>query len=536
MKRTIRAGGLWATCLLSTLLANVAQSQDAKPRYSELPADSVAMISVDVAAVKSQPELELIPWEIISTATKEQFGFDAVLIQSIDVTVGMPSPAGPEIGASIRTSQKVDIADFNLPDLGELQTSPKRADLRFRQMTNSPIRLTQTEPNRVFLGTDATLRRMLANKSTSSKSLEVLKDSQAPVRVVLAMAPLRDMALGFLEDFPGQLPPPVLKPLRTLLEKTKVIRVTSTVGMSSKLGLDLYAEEVGAVKELESAIAELRDFGVAMAEAQVKANLENDPNVSDAMKQSVDAYAKRLKKALSVAQWKVNGDRLSIEIDSNGTAAIGIATGLLLPAVQAARAAAQRMSGSNNQKQIMLALLNYESAYKAFPNRVWKKDGDTPLLSWRVAILPFIEEAQLYQEFHLDEPWDSPHNIKLLDRMPATLKNPRVPTQPGYTTYLWPCGEGTLGNEEGKIRFAQITDGTSNTISIVEVNGEHAVPWTCPDDIDVDEVDLLEAFLPDGSNVGMWDGSVHFLSRFIDAGILEAMLTHNGGEVVNFQP
>jgi hypothetical protein len=494
------------------------------------------MISVDVAAIKSLPELELIPWEIISTASKEQLGFDALVIQSLDVTMGMPSPSGPEIGAAIRTSQKVDIGDFVMPELGELQTSPKRVDLRFRQMQNSPVRLTQAEPNRVFLGTDATLRRMLSNKSSSSKALEVLQESKVPFRVVVAIEPIRDLALGFLEDNPTQLPPAVINPLKTMLEKTRVIRLTSTAGINSKLGLDLYAESAGSVKELESSLIQLRDFGIAMAEAQVKSNLESDPNISDAMKQSVNAYAQRLKKALSVAQWQVNGDRLSIEVDSNGTAAIGVSVGLLLPAVQAARSAAQRMSSSNNQKQIMLSFHNYESAFRSLPNRVWKtdKDEDKPLLSWRVAILPFLEQQQLYEQFHLDEPWDSPHNIKLLDKMPAIYKNPRVPAQPGHTTYVMPYGEGTIGSEEGPVGFRNITDGTSNTIAVVEVNAEHAVPWTCPEDIDIDEIDLRTAFPPDGSNVGIWDGSIKFITSSIDENVLEALLTHAGGEITNF--
>ena len=97
----------------------------------------------------------------------------------------------------------------------------------------------------------------------------------------------------------------------------------------------------------------------------------------------------------------------------------------------------------NNLKQIALALLNYEAAHKTLPAQA-KYDADgKPLLSWRVGILPYIEEQQLYQQFHLDEPWDSPNNIKLLDQMPAVFKHPKM-NKPGTTVYQGVVGKGCV--------------------------------------------------------------------------------------------
>src|SRR5262245_66309297 len=96
---------------------------------------------------------------------------------------------------------------------------------------------------------------------------------------------------------------------------------------------------------------------------------------------------------------------------------------LLLPAVQAAREAARRNQSINNMKQITLGMQNHFTAKQTFP-----APGGAPgasQLSWRVHILPFIEEEALYKEFHLDEPWDSPHNKALIAKMPAVFRNPR---------------------------------------------------------------------------------------------------------------
>ncbi len=172
----------------------------------------------------------------------------------------------------------------------------------------------------------------------------------------------------------------------------------------------------------------------------------------------------------------------------NVTVAAPVMVGLLLPAVQASRAAARRMQSTNNLKQIGLALHNYESVYRRFPEAYSKDENGKPLLSWRVHILPFIEQANLYEQFHLDEPWDSEHNIKLLDQMPLVYLSPQSAAEAGMTVYLGNGGEkGVLNSNpenKGKImqgtRFGDIIDGTSNTILAIEASDEAAVPWTKP--------------------------------------------------------
>ena len=227
----------------------------------------------------------------------------------------------------------------------------------------------------------------------------------------------------------------------------------------------------------------------------------------------------------------------------NVTVAAPVMVGLLLPAVQASRAAARRMQSTNNLKQIALALLNYESAYRRYPEAFNTDEDGKPLLSWRVHILPFIEQNNLYQQFHLDEPWDSEHNIKLLDQMPLVYRSPQSAAEPGMTVYLGNGGEnGVLrSNPDNKgkimkgIRLADITDGTSNTILAIEASDEAAVPWTKPTEYEFDEDNMWDLFglHVGGTNAVTSDGAVHFLSENIDLDLFKALFTRNGGEVVN---
>src|SRR5204863_3386120 len=107
-----------------------------------------------------------------------------------------------------------------------------------------------------------------------------------------------------------------------------------------------------------------------------------------------------------------------------------------------------------------------------------------PLLSWRVEILPFIEENELFKQFHLDEPWDSEHNKALIAHMPRVFQDPRRP--PGdTTTFLAPVGKGLAFEGDKPLKINSFTDGTSNTIFIVQANDDRAVPWTKPDDLEV---------------------------------------------------
>jgi len=142
---------------------------------------------------------------------------------------------------------------------------------------------------------------------------------------------------------------------------------------------------------------------------------------------------------------------------------------------------------------------------------------------------------ELYNQFHLDEPWDSPHNKALIDRMPAVYACPSDPGAPGMTPYRVFVGEGAAFDLARGKGIAEFTDGTSNTLLVVESDEE--VPWTQPEglpfDPQADAVTGIGSAHPGGANVALADGSVRFLKDTIDAMVLKFLITSNGGEVIN---
>jgi hypothetical protein len=192
----------------------------------------------------------------------------------------------------------------------------------------------------------------------------------------------------------------------------------------------------------------------------------------------------------------------------------------------------------NRLKTIGIALHNYHDIHKHFPDVAIRDAGGKPLLSWRVALLPFLDGARgtdLYRQFHLDEPWDSEHNRKLAERMPDAFRSDQTP--PGRTRFLAPVGKDlAFADEKGGLSIKTFTDGTSKTIMLAEADIDHAVVWTKPEDLVVD-LDNPKRGITDGSEAfltGFADASAHRFSGDIKPELLRAMLTRNGGEMYNF--
>jgi hypothetical protein len=237
-------------------------------------------------------------------------------------------------------------------------------------------------------------------------------------------------------------------------------------------------------------------------------------------------------KVAATVKPNVEGSRLTLKLSEEQVVAI------LLPLMGRARATAGQQQSSNNLKQIGLAMHSYHDVNKALPPAaIYDKQGK-PLLSWRVAILPYLEENALYKEFKRDEPWDSPHNKKLLVRMPKVYRSPfSRKGEEGKTVYLAPLGKDTAFPPErrGMLLPKDFPDGTSNTILIVEATDERAVPWTKPEDLPYNAKDPVAGLLSKDRD---WflavcaDGAVHAVPLEIGLDNIRALFTRNGGEAI----
>ena len=215
-----------------------------------------------------------------------------------------------------------------------------------------------------------------------------------------------------------------------------------------------------------------------------------------------------------------------------------LGTNLLAAVQQPAGAPAERARSANNMKQLMIALHNYHDAHGRFPTDLRDKDGK-PLLSWRVQILPYIEQDNLYKQFKLDEPWDSPNNRRLVAQMPRVFRSPRQAADlKDRTTYLAPLGKELMWSDPKGLKITAIADGTSNTIALVEADDDRAVIWSKPEDISIDRRNPATGLLGhygEGFHAALVDGSVKFIKKSTDAMMVWALFTYAGGEVVDMK-
>ena len=202
-----------------------------------------------------------------------------------------------------------------------------------------------------------------------------------------------------------------------------------------------------------------------------------------------------------------------------------------------------QLDDQNDLRQLALGMINYDSAHRDFPAITRPPGAGDEVaggLSWRVHLLPYLGLTKLHKRFHVDEPWDSPHNRSLIESMPDEYKSdwPTAKVPVGYTLYQRPVGDGAIANFKGAVvGYDDIVDGSSNTILIVQVDPSAAVPWTQPVDYEIPtdtplcklgHIRSQGVFL-----VAMADGSVR---RFDLAGvpnrIVHAFFTYAGGEAI----
>ncbi|WP_164101283.1 protein kinase domain-containing protein [Candidatus Laterigemmans baculatus] len=196
-------------------------------------------------------------------------------------------------------------------------------------------------------------------------------------------------------------------------------------------------------------------------------------------------------------------------------------------------------------RQLGLAFHNFYAPYGKFPGSTnvlegaRHSGGKTKLepFSWRVAILPFIGENELFDQYRFDEPWDSEHNRTLLTKMPEVYRSPLAegsdkPTPAGETHFQGFVGEQTALGTGGGLAMREFRDGTSNTLLIVE--SQASVPWTKPEDLRFEKPEDAKAIKPFDDSPLYYlnaDGAAHEMDP-VDWEKLAKLITRNGGEVV----
>lgn len=214
----------------------------------------------------------------------------------------------------------------------------------------------------------------------------------------------------------------------------------------------------------------------------------------------------------------------------------------LFYAVDQAKLAARRTSSAHNLKNIVLAMHAYHDEHGKFPRAGWTLPDGGRTRSWRVSLLPYLEQKQLFEQIRSDEPWNSDANRTVTRYRPSLFRIPVDDDRSDSDTdYLVITGPGTLFEEGRDLNFAACTDGPANTIIAVEVL-DSGIHWAEPRDLDIRTMVCkinqggaqgIRSPWKGGAYVAFADGSVRFLPDETLEANLRAMISRNGDEVVN---
>ena len=496
---------------------------------------AAGILIVHPRKILTDPDLELMPIEVISAATLREIGVDLLDVEKLTLLVEPPEgPGPPQVGMIARFAKPYDLTTFS-PKLMKNCEEGRIGDKTVFRAT-SPMAPSFYLPNEktVVAGMEPILTRMMGEpKEGTLRKLIAKNGAKEHLNLIVSIDEVRELLNAAIKEA-GDVPQPFRRFIKAIDDVSFVeYRMSLGSEVSSSLTFNTHNEE--SARKVEDVIQEGLELGKSMFLEKLN---EEFANSEDEIEQATSKYMNRISRIIfDSLKPQRDGKKVAVSVKGGADmATIGVLTALLLPAVQAAREAARRAHSSNNMKQIGLAFHNHFAAKRKFPSKAIYSDAGKPLLSWRVQILPYLEQQNLYDQFHLDEPWDSEHNKALISKMPGVFRNPNGRVQ-FKTNYLLPVGPGTIFEKNESLGMRDITDGTSNTIMLVEANDDQAVIWTRPSDLDFDPDRPL-------SNLGkvragiflalVADGSVNPISTAIDPAILKAMFSAAGGEKIRF--
>ncbi len=525
---------LHATWFLLVTLLLPATLQAQSLDRNDIPSSAIAAIFVNVKDALDQPSMELFPREIATALGKQEMGFDPMEINEVAILLDSMQTLEPPLGfaVTVKFDSPQTLSEKMLAGMeqGEMRGQPV---WRTGPPEQAPI-IWQPDDQTIVFGMESFVAKMQSAAGAQSELISLIEshDSASHIRAFFVMEPVRGLINASLP--PADRVPPPFQEFLQIPDLTK--HVVAEIDFS---GQSMAQLRWGAVDAADAGrIDEILRGGIAMGKDLIMAQITNEMvSQTPEMRRAIMQYAERVSVYIEkqIRPQIVDNElvfRAAGQSQMASVSTIGVLTALLLPAVQQVREAARRTESMNNMRQIVLAAHNYESAHGEFPRDIMSEDGQ-PLLSWRVVILPYMEEGRLYEEFHLDEPWDSEHNMQLLQHMPQVFHNPNLDLSE-RTVYQAFKGPDTM-YEGGRIRMREVIDGLSNTLVYVEADESNAIEWSRPGDLPFDpDVPMrgLGNVRPAGFLAAFADGSVRIIANAVDEDTLRNLIQKSDGNVV----
>lgn len=455
-------------------------------------------------------------------------------VEQLTLLVGPPEPgAAAAPGASLSTcwifrfstaaEQKRMVEQF----VGEGGREQARHQGRvYYKDEAAPVALGTPDDKTVLFASERDVKKALESARAHSVLLTRLGAVAGRPDVVGAVnaAPLRSLLRRALNERTGEPAPPWARQLAEITRHLKEGTLTADLAEAPLARLTLDAEDSQAALQLDELAQGYRGAGSLMLTA-----LESQWARGEEGRDFAPLFA-LASEALS--RVKITRQVRQVTVEAEAPPALADLPRLVEAAFVASMRGGLRQERVRRLQLVGLALHNHHVAQGSFPAGASRDAAGRQLLSWRVHLLPWLGQKELYDQFRLDQPWDSPHNRALLDKIPAVYQSPGAAVD-GTTRLVPMIGPGTPFSLSQGAALRDMIDGPDNTILLVECGPDRAVPWTMPDETTFDSQDPVAALgaIEEAGFLALFgDGRVEIIAPRITPEEFAALLTHAGGE------
>jgi hypothetical protein len=506
-------------------------SKAERPSSEFVPQTAFVALSAFPKKIAGNPELRLIPHEIISAWGTKELGFDPMLINEVTFVLRkvdeFPPNEEPGWAAVLHFEEMQGLSGAMIDKLEEKKIGGKTV---FDGTEAGMPSFMVYDESTMIIGNLAYFEE-IATASGNGKLVEMIKDGEVEgeLQGFVNISPMRSFIAQALNELDAYELPPAVSDLRILPDLINSFEVGQNTLEKIETRLVMHTSNNDDAERVKEILVEGMKFG----KTALLATMVQEMDMNDPIQASTVAYAKRIYEKYETKYTpKVSGSDLTIVAHEEimlSPMLIGLVGNMSRSGNPMFKT---KMTPEIELRMTTLASLNYESAYQKFPKRTLKDENGKALFSGRVALLPFMEQNNLYAQLKLDEPWDSEHNSQFTSMaIPAFGMNDE-----GKATVRFPVFPGSIWDTDEDLNFSNVTDGSSNTIFSIQVDPSEATSWADPTPWNVSKNNPMRDVFGDREEVvvGMLDGSTRTLKKSeMTNEKLKAMLTYEGGEVVD---
>ena len=451
-----------------------------------------AALVIHPGEILKSPSLRLLPIEMMEQLAFGNLGFEFSQAREIVLLYGIDD-SYEFFGAAIYRFEKPYAREKLLASIGPPDSAPRDgAPKTYRIRGGDGQAVALPDDHTVLLAPPDKLPVMLASTAGASPLVERLgKTNLDRAATFVAVTWPAKAAAPFIDELFSS---PEERDLARILTLFSAAEVRFDLGEGAEMTVILDCHDAKDVAELNRLLDQAVVWGAQFFDVEPTEPADSGelPLADTAMR-----YFKRLLQQLaSDFDCQEKEDRLVLRIKSELLASAGfgamateylLAFGELSSAGSASEAVGWEHS-QNNLQRIGEAALAYHQLHEKLPQSSVGANGKR-LLSWRVELLPFLGEWELYQQFRLDEPWDSEHNLRLAERMPAVFRSDEN-DRSSKTCYLAAVGPAAVMSPGKEASLGELGE-KSRAILFVETNASRATLWTKPDDFVFNPADPL---------------------------------------------